>query len=173
MITFEEDIRNENIKDIAKMLMTAARTAPKARGTDNLVLAVATDDTIVEIAEKMKQLAVERNMDFLNRDAENILNCGAVVLFGMKISPLGLNCRACGFATCGEKPKNVPCFFNANDLGIAIGSAASLAADLRVDSRVMFSVGQAVLALNMMPECSMVLALPLAVKGKSIFFDRK
>ena len=173
MITFEEDIRNENIKDIAKMLMTAARTAPKARGTDNLVLAVATDDTIVEIAEKMKQLAVERNMDFLNRDAENILNCGAVVLFGLKISPLGLNCGACGFATCGEKPKNVPCFFNANDLGIAIGSAASLAADLRVDSRVMFSVGQAVLALNMMPECSMVLALPLAVKGKSIFFDRK
>lgn len=173
MITFEEDIRNENIKDIAKMLMTAARTAPKARGTDNLVLAVATDDTIVEIAEKMKQLSVERNMDFLNRDAENILNCGAVVLFGMKISPLGLNCGACGFATCGEKPKNVPCFFNANDLGIAIGSAASLAADLRVDSRVMFSVGQAVLALNMMPECSMVLALPLAVKGKSIFFDRK
>lgn len=173
MITFEEDIRNENIKDIAKMLMTAARTAPKARGTDNLVLAVATDDTIVEIAEKMKQLAIERNMDFLNRDAENILNCGAVVLFGMKISPLGLNCGACGFATCGEKPKNVPCFFNANDLGIAIGSAASLAADLRVDSRVMFSVGQAVLALNMMPECSMVLALPLAVKGKSIFFDRK
>lgn len=173
MITFEEDIRNENIKDIAKMLMTAARTAPKARGTDNLVLAVATDDTIVEIAEKMKQLAVERNMDFLNRDAENILNCGAVVLFGMKISPLGLNCGACGFATCGEKPKNVPCFFNANDLGIAIGSAASLAADLRVDSRVMFSVGQAVLALNMMTECSMILALPLAVKGKSIFFDRK
>ena len=172
MITFEQDIRNENIKDIAKMLMTAARTAPKARGTDNLVLAVATDDTIVELAEKMKQLAVERNMEFLNRDAENILNCGAVVLFGMKISPLGLNCGACGFKTCGDKPKNVPCFFNANDLGIAIGSAASLAADMRVDSRVMFSIGQAVLALNLLPECSMVLALPLAVKGKSIFFDR-
>lgn len=173
MITFEEEIRNENIKDIAKKLMTAARTAPKARGTDNLVLAVATDETIVEIAEKMKQLAVERDMEFLNRDADNILNCGAIVLFGMKISPLGLNCAACGFPTCGEKPKNVPCFFNANDLGIAIGSAASLAADMRVDSRVMFSVGQAVMALDMMPACSMVLALPLAVKGKSIFFDRK
>lgn len=173
MITFEEEIRNENIKDIAKKLMTAARTAPKARGTDNLVLAVATDETIVEIAEKMKQLAVERDMEFLNRDADNILNCSAIVLFGMKISPLGLNCAACGFPTCGEKPKNVPCFFNANDLGIAIGSAASLAADMRVDSRVMFSVGQAVMALDMMPACSMVLALPLAVKGKSIFFDRK
>ena len=172
MITFEEQIRNENIKDIANKLMAAARTAPKARGTDNLVLAVATDDTIVKIAEKMKQLAVERELEFLNRDAENILNCGAVILFGMKISPLGLNCAACGFKACGDKPKNVPCFFNANDLGIAIGSATSLAADFRVDSRVMFSVGQAVLSLNLLPECSMVLALPLSVSGKSIFFDR-
>lgn len=173
MITFEEDIRNENIKDIAKMLMTAARTAPKARGTDNLVLAIATDDSIAEIAEKMRQLAVEREMSFFERDAENVMNSAAIVLFGMKISPLGLNCAACGYKTCGEKPKNVPCFFNANDMGIAIGSAVSLAADMRVDNRVMFSVGQAVMALGMMPEAEMVLALPLSVKGKSIFFDRK
>lgn len=173
MITFEEDIRNENIKDIAKMLMTAARTAPKARGTDNLVLAVATDDSIAEIADKMRQLAVEREMPFFERDAENVMNSAAIVLFGMKISPLGLNCAACGYKTCGEKPKNVPCFFNANDMGIAIGSAVSLAADMRVDNRVMFSVGQAVMALGMMPEAEMILALPLSVKGKSIFFDRK
>ncbi len=173
MITFEEQIRNENINDIANKLMAAARTAPKARGVDNLVLAVATDDTIVALAEKMKQLAAERNLEFLNRDAENILNSGAVILFGMKISPLGLNCAACGFKACGDKPKNVPCFFNANDLGIAIGSAVSLASDFRIDSRVMFSVGQAALALNIMPECSMILALPLSVSGKSVFFDRK
>ena len=62
--------------------------------------------------------------------------------------------------------------FNTNDLGIAIGSAAALAADFRIDSRVMFSVGQAVLDLNLLPECSMVLALPLSVSRKSIFFDR-
>ena len=173
MITFEENIRNENIKDIAKMLMTAARTAPKARGTDNLVLAVATDDSIAEIADKMRQLAVEREMPFFERDAENVMNSAAIVLFGMKISPLGLNCAACGYKTCGEKPKNVPCFFNANDMGIAIGSAVSLAADMRVDNRVMFSVGQAVMALGIMPEAEMILALPLSVKGKSIFFDRK
>lgn len=173
MIIFEEDIRNENIKSIAKKLMTAARTAPKARGIDNLVIAMATDDTIIEISDKMKQLAVERNMDFLNRDALNLLQCGAIVLFGTKINPLGLDCGACGFPSCAIKPKTVPCFFNANDMGIAIGSAVSLAADFRVDSRVMFSVGQAVMALNLMPECSMVLALPIAVKEKNVFFDRK
>ena len=137
-----------------------------------LFVGVSHEDT-VEIADKMKLIAAEHKVDFFNRDAENILQCGAIVLFGMKISPLGLNCGACGFPTCGVKPKNVPCFFNANDLGIAIGSAASLAADMRVDSRVMFSVGQAVLDLKMMPDCNMVLALPLAVKGKSVFFDRK
>ena len=59
MITFEEQIRNENIKDIANKLMAAARTAPKARGTDNHELAVATDDTIVTLAEQMKQLQLE------------------------------------------------------------------------------------------------------------------
>ena len=86
MIIFEENIRNENIKDIAKMLMTAARTAPKARGVDNMVLAVATDEAIVDIANKMRQLAVEREMEFFSRDADNIMNSGAIVLFGMKIS---------------------------------------------------------------------------------------
>lgn len=173
MITFEEDIRNENIKEAAKKIMTAARTAPKARGVDNLVVAVATEESITKIADKMRELAVERNMDFLSRDAENIMQSAAVILFGTKISPLGLNCAACGFATCAEKPKSVPCFFNANDMGIAIGSAVSLAADMRIDNRVMFSVGQAVLALDMMPGCSMVLALPLSVRSKSVFFDRK
>ncbi len=173
MIKFEEDIRNENIKDVANMIMTAARTAPKARGVDNMIIAVATDDSIIHIANKMNELAIEREMDFLRRDAENILQSDAIILFGTKISPLGLNCAACGFTTCGEKPKNIPCFFNANDMGIAIGSAVSLAADLRIDNRVMFSVGQAVMALNLMPECSMVLALPLSVRSKSVFFDRK
>lgn len=173
MIIFEENIRNENIKSIAKKLMTAARTAPKTRGIDNLVVAMATDDTIIKISDKMKQLAVDRGMNFLNCDALNILQCGAIILFGTKINPLRLNCGACGFPSCNTKPQTVPCFFNANDMGIAIGSAASLAADFRVDSRVMFSVGQAVMALNLMPECSMVLALPIAAKEKNVFFDRK
>lgn len=172
MIRFEEEIRKENIISVAKMLMTAARTAPKARGTDNLSLSVVTDDTIKIISDKMRQMAVEKDMSFFERDANNILQSDAIVLFGMKISPLGLNCAACGFPTCSAKPKNVPCFFNANDMGIAIGSAVSLAADMRIDNRVMFSVGQAAMALNLMPECDMILALPLSVSRKSVFFDR-
>jgi uncharacterized ferredoxin-like protein len=58
-------------------------------------------------------------------------------------------------------------------MGIAVGSAVSLAGDMRVDSRVMFSVGKMAMDMNLMPGCSMVLAIPLSVSGKSPFFDRK
>ena len=51
---------------------------------------------------------------------------------------------------CAEKEKypNTPCVFNTGDLNLAIGSAVSLAADLRVDNRVMFSIGKAAINKN-------------------------
>lgn len=175
MITFEETFRNEAIFDIAKKIATAARTAPKARGTDNMTIAVITGDTLESIAQAMHQYSVKHDVAFFARDAENLRQSGAAVLIGSKVSCLGLNCGYCGFATCAEKAKyaEVPCFFNANDMGIAIGSAVALAANLRVDNRVMFSVGKMAKDMNLLPGCSMVLAIPLSVSGKSPFFDRK
>jgi len=95
------------------------------------------------------------------------------MLFGTRVSPLGLNCGYCGFDTCASKGGEIPCFFNANDMGIAIGSAVSRAADLRLDNRVMFSAGRTAMEMGLLPGCTMILALPLAAKGKSPFFDRK
>ena len=55
-----------------------------------------------------------------------------------------------------------------------LGSAAAAAADARVDSRVMFSVGRAAKSLGLLGEkASLVLGLPLSISGKSPFFDRK
>lgn len=175
MIVFEEDFRSESIYDVAKKIATAARTAPKARGTDNMIIAVATGDTLEAIAQAMHKYSEKHDVPFFARDAENLRQSTAAVLIGSKVSCLGLNCGYCGFATCAEKAKyaKVPCFFNANDMGIAVGSAVSLAADMRVDSRVMFSVGKMAMDMNLMPGCSMVLAIPLSVSGKSPFFDRK
>jgi uncharacterized ferredoxin-like protein len=175
MIVFEEDFRSESIYDVAKKIATAARTAPKARGTDNMTIAVATSDTLEAIAQAMHKYSEKHDVPFFARDAENLRQSAAAVLIGSKVSCLGLNCGYCGFATCAEKAKyaKVPCFFNANDMGIAVGSAVSLAADMRVDSRVMFSVGKMAMDMNLMPSCSMVLAIPLSVSGKSPFFDRK
>jgi uncharacterized ferredoxin-like protein len=67
----------------------------------------------------------------------------------------------------------VPCVFNTGDLGIAIGSAVSIAADHRVDNRVMYSVGQAVLEMGLFPpEVKIAYGIPLSATSKSPFFDR-
>jgi uncharacterized ferredoxin-like protein len=158
-------------------MLTAARTAPKAKGIDNLVLAVATEETILLISVKMKELAKGKdNLQFFIRDAENILNAEAIVLIATKIKSNGLNCGLCGYPTCEDK--NViplaPCAFNTNDLGIAIGSAVSIAADHRVDNRVMFSIGIAVRELKLLDEeAAIIFGIPLSASGKSPFFDRK
>ncbi len=49
-----------------------------------------------------------------------------------------------------------------------------MAADSRVDSRVLYSAGRAALSLKLMDaDVRMIMAVPLSVSGKSIFFDRK
>ena len=177
-IVYEEEIRKKAVLDVAEKMLIAARTAPKARGVDNLVISVAEKDTIELIASKMKEMAEEGLVpDFFVRDANNILLSDALVLIGTKISPMGLKyCGLCGFSNCEEKRRhpNHPCAFNTGDLGIAIGSAVSVAADARVDNRVMYSVGMAVKELKLLgDEVKIVYAIPLRAKGQSPFFDRK
>lgn len=175
MIFTEESIRDNRIMEVAKAMMCAVRTAPKARGIDNLVIATITNEDIIKLSDHTKKMYEMNNQQFFLRDSENILKAGAIVLIGTKQSVLGLNCGLCGFATCEEKLSNqkVPCMFNSNDLGIAIGSAVSIAADNRIDSRVMYSVGAAAKELGLYgEEVAYGFAIPLSVSGKSPFFDR-
>ena len=65
------------------------------------------------------------------------------------------------------------CALKITDLGIAVGSAVSVAADHRFDNRVMFSVGKAAIALKYLPEdVRVAYGIPLSASGKSKFFDR-
>ncbi|CCX95070.1 putative uncharacterized protein [Bacteroides sp. CAG:20] len=59
------------------------------------------------------------------------------------------------------------------DVGSAIGSACSKAADLRIDTRVMFSAGTTAQSMNLLPGCNQIIALALSVSSKNPFFDRK
>ena len=60
------------------------------------------------------------------------------------------------------------------DVGIALGSAAAMAADCRVDSRILFSAGRAALSKGLLGEnVRQAYGLPIAISGKSPFFDRK
>ena len=177
-LLFEEGTRKNALLEVAKKMMTAARTAPKGHGTDNLVIAVAERDQVEIIAAKMKDMVKEGvAAAFFVRDADNILQSDTLVLIGTRIKSIGLkNCGLCGFKNCEEKNQypDHPCAFNTGDLGIAIGSAVSAATDARVDNRIMFSVGKAVKALNLLgDEVKIIYGIPLSSTGKSPFFDRK
>ena len=160
--------------DAARRMMLAARTAPKGKGIDIIEIGVATDDDILRLSDEMLRIAADTGLKFFLRDAENIKSAEAIVLLGTRQQVQGLNCAHCGFATCAEKPETVPCAINSVDLGIAIGSACATAADLRVDTRVMFSAGLAAQHLHFLgEECRCVMAIPVSASSKNPFFDRK
>ncbi|MCS7149663.1 MAG: DUF2148 domain-containing protein [Caldimicrobium sp.] len=171
------------VEQLALKLLVSARTAPKARGQDDLVLGLVTEkDELERIAQEMEKIA-ERGeaFKFFKRDADNLRNSEALVLISLDFKrPVGVNCGACGF-NCESilKQERVSmdyegplCAMRLIDLGIAIGSAVSQAKDNCLDNRVMYTIGVAVKRLGLMPG-QVIIGIPLSVKGKNIFFDRR
>ena len=161
---------------VASLMAAAARTAPKTRGLDNIrVLAIEDSPTREKLAAKMRELARTENRPTFDRDAYNVMASPVILAIGVESNPAGLNCGYCGGTSCeSEKAAHGVCAFNSIDLGIAASSAASVAADARVDTRLMFSVGSACLALNLFgANVKQALGIPLSITGKSPFFDRK
>lgn len=82
IIRSEEEIRKKAVHDVAEKMMIAARTAPKARGIDNLVIALVDEGPIAEISRKMKELVLQKGWpQTFNRDADNILNASCMVSY--------------------------------------------------------------------------------------------
>lgn len=173
MILNERDSRHEHILHVARQMMTAARTAPKGKGIDVIEIALVTDDDIQKLSDKLIAMAEENGMKFFLRDADNILQAECIMIVGTRSLAQGLNCGHCGFPTCASRPEGVPCALNTVDVGIAVGSACATAADLRVDTRVMFSAGLAAQQLGWLKNCATVFAIPISASSKNPFFDRK
>lgn len=175
MIANEKEIKIAKVIEIGKQMMIAARTAPKGKGFDNLELILVYGEDLEVLASYMEKSVERHGRQFFYRDALNIRQSQAVVVLGTRLANLGLDCGYCGFPNCAAKDQHegLPCVFPINDLGIAIGSACATAADSRVDTRVMFSAGSAVLELGWLgPECKVAFAIPISATGKSPFFDR-
>ena len=172
MILNERESRQEYFVNAVRQILTVIRTAPKAKGLDIIEAAAVTGDDIRVLAETTKAIGEEKGLKFLLRDAENIMSAGAVLLVGTRPQMIGLNCGHCGFTTCAEKPAPVPCAINTIDVGIALGSACATAADLRLDTRLMLSVGLAAQKLNWLGGCQTVFAIPISIASKNPFFDR-
>lgn len=176
MIQNEKEIKEARVLEIGKQMMLAARTAPKAKGIDNLEAILVSGKDLETLAEFMEAGVQKHGRLFFMRDAANIRVAQAVVVLGTRLCTMNLNCGYCGYATCEAKIKagdQYPCAFPISDLGIAVGSACAMAADMRVDSRVMFSAGVAAMELGWLgSDVKAAYAIPLSATSKSPFFDR-
>ncbi len=175
MIKTMENAEHDAIMAVADLMAAAAKTAPKTSGQDSVFSAIVTGEDKDKLAEEMRRFGEEVGEDFIMRDAGNVDNSECVVLIGCKDAPYGLpNCGLCGFKNCGEcKKVGGNCTFNVTDLGIAVGSAVSVAADHRIDNRVMYSVGRAASRMKLLGEnVGLIWGIPLKTSCKSIYFDR-
>jgi len=171
----EKDFKVEVIEQIAKEICLAARTAPKAKGLDLLDMVVIKGEEINKLSTEMLRIGKEQEHPTFLRDGQNILAAQVVILIGTKTRTIGLRyCGFCGYENCAAAEKaGALCAYNPGDLGIAIGSAVSVAADHRLDSRVMYTAGKAAISLNLLEkDVKVAYGIPLSATGKNPFFDR-
>jgi uncharacterized ferredoxin-like protein len=178
MIYSEKQMEEKAVMDTASRMCAAARTAPKTRGVDNILTLVISGAEKNALADKMDDIAAREfkgTTTHFTRDAKNLRTSQAVVLIGVKRSYNGLKfCSYCGFENC-EKCKKAGgrCVYNMIDLGIALCSAVSAAADDKVDNRIMYSIGKAAAEMDYADDSIIWHGIPISVSGKNIFFDRK
>jgi uncharacterized ferredoxin-like protein len=175
MIISSQEIEERAVERIADLMCVAARTAPKAKGVDNLVTLIVNGQAKEQLSAEMRRIAKESGMQFFERDAYCIDKVALVVLLGQKVKPIGVQpCGFCGYADCAECAQGTGiCAVSIGDLGIALGSAVNSAALYHVDNRVMFSVGKAAINIGIFTEeVKVAYGIPLSITGKSPFFDR-
>lgn len=177
MIVESKQMEEQAVLQAAARMCAAARTAPKAHGKDTIHALVLTGDDKNNLAKEMESLGNDLMGDKANtwygRDANNVRVANAVVLIGTTKKYRGVpNCGYCGFANCVAcKEAGANCAYAYIDLGIAVSSAVSAAAE-QVDCRIMFSIGNTAMRLPYSDEDVLWLGVPLSVSGKNIFFDR-
>ena len=170
-----QEAETRALKQVAEFMCLAARTAPKAKGVDNLTTMVLEGEEKAQLTAEMRAIARETELEFFERDAGNIDAAQVVVLLGTRVEPVDVPaCGFCGFKNCDEnRASNGICAYNTGDLGIAVGSAAAVAARHHADNRVMFTAGKAALRLELLgPDVRIAYGIPLSGAGKSPFFDR-
>ncbi len=184
-----EQGEEEAVLTAAKMIMAAVTTSPKARGVSEIRSVLVQGAEKEELAKAMEEHFIRKGsrLDIFRRDALNVRRALAVLLIGVKGTmpkkpEIPFNCGACGYASCaafiraekkkkGEDYVGPLCAFQVMDLGVALGVAAKVAAELNIDNRLFYTAGAAAMSLGFL-EADMIVGLPLSVSAKNIFFDR-
>jgi len=177
---------SEAIRTVAGLMVLSARTAPKARGVDEIKTKIVTDIELKQLADEMVMSGERNKIPFFIRDGKSMGISDACVLIGVRGGvTVGVNCQGCGFLTCADfeeaftrkDPVSTPfagpnCIIRIADLGIALGSAVKTAQVHNVDNRIMYSAGVAARTLGWLNDCTSVYGIPLKGSGMNIFFDR-
>ena len=167
---------SDAVMSVAKEMCMAAITAPKACGKDSVACGILTGEEIAALAKEMRRIEDETEgcRPIFYRDAAQVEQCPAVVLIGSLNQARGVQpCGLCGNGSCAGMVKlpGQHCAFDDIDLGIAVGSAVSVAADRRVDNRVFYTAGIAAMNLKLLGEkVGTILAIPISVTNRNIFF---
>ena len=188
-ILLANEVEQEAIIAAAKLIMAAVTTAPKTRGVSSIQSALIHGEDKNRLAEAMENHGPAKAAvpEIFQRDAQNVRNSAAVVLIGVKGTmpkkpEKPLNCGACGYSSCsefirarkgkqGEDFVGPLCAFQSIDLGIALGVAVKVAAELNIDNRLMYTIGAGAMAMKIL-DADIIVGLPLSVAAKNIFFDR-
>jgi len=152
MVVSSEDAEKEALLYAARLMVAAARTAPKAGGRDSIKTLILTGEDKDRLADAM---STEGRAGETN--PKNVRDAGAVILIGVD------------FDSNREEPFGMR--LKLIDLGIALGSAVRVASDLNIDNRIFYTAGRAAIQAGIM-KADEVQGIPIAIKGKNIFFDR-
>ncbi len=166
---------------VAQLMAISAVTAPKSRGENFVQTKILEGEDAARLAEAMRAHGERTGKKDFDRDSRGVAQSGSVLLIGLRdAQPLGLNCGACGYASCkglAEAAKTEMdfkgplCAFRLLDMGIALGSAVKTASLLNVDNRIMYRAGVMARSLGLI-NWDFAMGIPLSVTGKNIFFDR-
>ncbi len=159
-----EESLTDSVLVVAKLMAAAAKTAPKARGVDNIVVKVLDRAEELEaLAGKMEEMA-QKFGEFFLRDAQNVRRSAAVILIGCKVVSMGL-----------RKPErwalDADTVCSIVNLGIALGSSVKIASTLNVDNRIMYTAGIAAQELGLI-DSDYAFGIPLSTTAKNPYFDR-
>jgi uncharacterized ferredoxin-like protein len=178
-----KDQEKQGAMETANLMVVAARTAPKSGGIDDILTAVVHGPEVEALAADMEKIGAERKIERWSQQAKSVRGSEAIVLIGVRgTKRYATDCGACGHKSCDAFEKaekklrqdfeGPTCIFKALDLGIAVCSAVKTASLLNIDNRILYRIGAAAKRLNYLPEASIIMGIPLSVRGKNPYFDR-
>ena len=176
MVNNVNEIKDAVLRQQVQGLMNRMLTAPKGKGMDDVIILYVDGGDILKLSAFMKDWGEKWNKPGFVRDSINVEKASALVLLGSRRVVMGLDCGMCGSGSCKQaQTEDLNCVFPVCDLGIAIGSGVSAAAEAGLDNRVMYSVGLAAVKTGLFkdPAVRVAMGIPFSASSKNVFFDRK